>query len=160
MQITMEWLHWTGQWHKYRHFILLNSSVRGPFYPSYMGLSWQWTRAFTDRLVGNVKLVSSSLVCLPEVDAGGLGPKVGSLASQTPCECGVLFPPSQADRTCVYTMCLVSNVKLSAFVTLVCKAELHAGVLSPRIRLCAQQTQASHLPRCMSPLYRSCTIRQ
>ena len=80
MQITMEWLHWTGQWHKYRHFILLNSSVRGPFYPSYMGPSWQWTRAFTDRLVGNVKLVSSSLVCLPEVDAGGLGPKVGSLA--------------------------------------------------------------------------------
>lgn len=76
MQVTIEWLHWTGQWHKYRHFILLNSSVRGPFYPSYMGTSWQWTRAFTDRLVDDVKLVSSSLVCLPEIDAGGLGPKV------------------------------------------------------------------------------------
>lgn len=85
MQVTMEWLHWTGQWHKYKHFILLNSSVRGPFYPSYMGSSWQWTRAFTDRLVGNVKLVSSSLVCLPEVDAGGLGPKVYlSLSSSSP----------------------------------------------------------------------------
>jgi hypothetical protein len=78
MQVTMEWLHWTGQWHRYKHFILLNSSVRGPFYPSYMGTSWQWTRAFTDRLMGNVKLVSSSLVCLPEEDAGGLGPKVQS----------------------------------------------------------------------------------
>lgn len=83
LQITMEWLHWTGAWHKYRYFILLNSSVRGPFYPSYMGPSWQWTRAFTDRLVGDVKLVSSSLVCLPEVDAGGLGPKVSSSAFDT-----------------------------------------------------------------------------
>ncbi|CAL5227685.1 g10693 [Coccomyxa viridis] len=78
--VTIEWLHWTGQWHKYRHFILLNSSVRGPFYPSYMGTSWQWTQAFTDRLVDDVKLVSSSLVCLPEVDAGGLGPKAESWA--------------------------------------------------------------------------------
>ena len=78
LQVTIEWLHWTGQWHKYRHFILLNSSVRGPFYPSYMGTSWQWTRAYTDRLVDDVKLVSSSLVCLPEIDAGGLGPKVRS----------------------------------------------------------------------------------
>ncbi len=80
-QVTIEWLHWTGQWHKYRYFILLNSSVRGPFYPSYMGTSWQWTQAFTDRLVDDVKLVSSSLVCLPEIDAGGLGPKV------LPCNC-------------------------------------------------------------------------
>jgi len=93
MQVTMEWLHWTGQWHKYKHFILLNSSVRGPFYPSYMGSSWQWTRAFTDRLVGNVKLVSSSLVCLPEVDAGGLGPKVYlSLSSSSPtCPTDTIF---------------------------------------------------------------------
>ena len=43
-----------------------------------MGTSWQWTRAFTDRLVDDVKLVSSSLVCLPEIDAGGWGPKVPS----------------------------------------------------------------------------------
>lgn len=55
---------------KYKYFIFLNSSVRGPFVPPYMPEGWQWTRAYTDRLVGDVKAVSSSLVCLPEVDAG------------------------------------------------------------------------------------------
>lgn len=44
--------------------------MRGPFVPPYMPEGWQWTRAYTDRLVGDVKAVSSSLVCLPEVDAG------------------------------------------------------------------------------------------
>ena len=116
----MEWLHWTGQWHKYRHFILLNSSVRGPFYPSYMGPSWQWTRAFTDRLVGNVKLVSSSLVCLPEVDAGGLGPKVGTVASQALCQCSNLLAPPQPDRTSVFLISLLGTVKLSVSITLIC----------------------------------------
>ena len=59
-----------------RYYVFLNSSVRGPFYPSYMPAGWHWPRAFTDRLRGRVKVVASSLVCLPEVDAGGFGPKV------------------------------------------------------------------------------------
>ncbi len=61
---------------RYRYFLFLNSSVRGPFFPSYQPAGWQWPRAFTDRLSGNVKVVASSIVCLPEVDAGGYGPKV------------------------------------------------------------------------------------
>ena len=78
--MTIEWVRANGRYRKYRHFIFLNSSVRGPFYPSYMPSSWQWTRAFTDRLSGDVKGVSSSLVCLASVDAGGYGPKMESWA--------------------------------------------------------------------------------
>ena len=78
--MTIEWVRAKGRYRKYRYFIFLNSSVRGPFYPSYMPSSWQWTRAFTDRLSGDVKGVSSSLVCLPSVDAGGYGPKMESWA--------------------------------------------------------------------------------
>ena len=76
MQVTIEWVRVRREASKYRYFIFLNSSVRGPFYPSYMPPGWQWTQAYTDRLVDNIKVVSSSLVCLPAVDAGGFGPKV------------------------------------------------------------------------------------
>ena len=65
-----------GKASSYKYFIFLNSSVRGPFWPAYMPPDWSWTRAYTDRLRGRVKVVSSSLVCLPEIDAGGPGPKV------------------------------------------------------------------------------------
>ena len=89
--ITLQWLQRTGSYGKYRYFIFLNSSVRGPFYPSYMPQGWQWTRAYTDRIVGNVKLVSSSIVCLPTVDAGGFGPKAESWAFATDPEALELF---------------------------------------------------------------------
>ena len=62
-----------GKASSYKYFIFLNSSVRGPFWPAYMPPDWSWTRAYTDRLRGRVKVVSSSLVCLPEIDAGGPG---------------------------------------------------------------------------------------
>jgi hypothetical protein len=78
--VTIEWLKHSGQYRSYKYFIFLNSSVRGPFYPTYMPPEWQWTRAYTDRLIGDVKVVSSSLVCLPTVDAGGFGPKLESWA--------------------------------------------------------------------------------
>ncbi len=78
LQVTLQWMGANNWYNKYKYFIFLNSSVRGPFYPSYLPPSWQWTQAFTDRLVGDIKLVGSSLVCLPEIDAGGPGPKVKS----------------------------------------------------------------------------------
>ena len=76
MQVTIQYLRNTRRHRAYRYFIFLNSSVRGPFFPSYMPLHWQWTDAFTERLDADTKIVSSSLVCLPSVDAGGHGPKV------------------------------------------------------------------------------------
>ena len=78
--VTIEYLRKKNQYKRYKYFIFLNSSIRGPFYPSYMPEGWQWTMAYTQRFKRDVKLVSSSIVCLPKVDAGGYGPKVESWA--------------------------------------------------------------------------------
>lgn len=80
---TITYLTAVRRLHRYSYFFLLNSSIRGPFVPSYMPAGWQWTQAFIDRLVSNVGVVSSSLVCLPEEDAGGPGPKLESWAAAT-----------------------------------------------------------------------------
>lgn len=77
---TLEWHLRRKALRQYKYFIFLNSSVRGPFYPSYMPEEWSWTRAYTDYLREDVKAVSSSLVCLPAVDAGGYGAKLESWA--------------------------------------------------------------------------------
>jgi hypothetical protein len=84
--ITLDWVADAGARAKYKHFIFLNSSVRGPFVPNYLPRGWQWTQAFTARLSETVKLVASSLVCLPAVDAGGAGPKAESWAFGTDIE--------------------------------------------------------------------------
>lgn len=48
---------------KYTYFIWLNSSVRGPFLPSYVEHKIHWTRPFTERIDDSVKLVGSSISC-------------------------------------------------------------------------------------------------
>ena len=53
--VTLEWAKFTGSHKKYKYFIFLNSSVRGPFYPTYMPRGWQWTLAFTSRLSDTIK---------------------------------------------------------------------------------------------------------
>ncbi len=53
---TLEWLAARGSRRKYGAFIFLNSSARGPFFPSYMPPGWQWTMAFTQRLSASVKV--------------------------------------------------------------------------------------------------------
>jgi hypothetical protein len=49
---------------KYEFFVFINSSVRGPFLPSYS--ESRWVNAFTDRLRGDVHLVGASINILPE----------------------------------------------------------------------------------------------
>ncbi|KAL4854424.1 hypothetical protein ACK3TF_004779 [Chlorella vulgaris] len=78
--ITLTWLAAQGKLGRYKYYLFLNSSIKGPFWPNYMPPGWQWTQAYTDLLRGDVKAVGSSLVCLPEVDAGGYGPKLESWA--------------------------------------------------------------------------------
>ncbi|PRW33169.1 hypothetical protein C2E21_7839 [Chlorella sorokiniana] len=78
--VTLSWMASQGKLGRYKYFIFLNSSIKGPFVPNYMPAGWQWTQAYTDALRGDVKAVGSSLVCLPEVDAGGFGPKLESWA--------------------------------------------------------------------------------
>lgn len=67
---------------KYSYYFFINSSTKGPFYPSYMPPSWHWTHAFLARFASgaDVRAVGSSLVCLPEQDAGGPGPRLESWA--------------------------------------------------------------------------------
>ena len=77
---------------RYRYYIFLNSSVKGPFWPSYLPSSWHWTQAYLQKMQPHTKgrssstssgslpgmglpdrpiaAVGSSLVCLPKVDAG------------------------------------------------------------------------------------------
>ena len=80
-QVTLTHLQSTNKLHAYKYFVFLNSSVRGPFFPTWltpMMPSWRWPDAFVSRLSGEVKLVASSIVCLPAIDPGGYGPKVRS----------------------------------------------------------------------------------
>lgn len=48
----------------YEFFVFINSSVRGPFLPSYFNS--RWVNVFTDRLCGDVHLVGASINILPE----------------------------------------------------------------------------------------------
>lgn len=77
---TLKWHKAKNSLSKYSYFIFLNSSTRGPFVPSYMPFGWQWPMAYIQKLTGDVHAVSSSLVCLPECDSGGPGPKIESWA--------------------------------------------------------------------------------
>lgn len=57
-----------SMWLSYSYYIFLNSSVKGPLLPKYF--LGHWSQPYTNRIVGNVKAVGSSIVCLPDVDAG------------------------------------------------------------------------------------------
>eukprot|EP00892_Ulva_mutabilis_P003939 jgi/Ulvmu1/1917/UM012_0077.1 len=65
-------------WTKYRYFLFLNSSIKGPFTPKYY--PFHWSEPYLSRINANTKAIGSSIVCLPEVDAGGPGPKLESWA--------------------------------------------------------------------------------
>lgn len=48
---------------KYKYIILMNSSVRGPFQPATWPKGRHWSRAFTDRITADVKLVGPTISC-------------------------------------------------------------------------------------------------
>jgi hypothetical protein len=60
---------------EYDYYFFLNSSVIGPIIPHYFK-NQHWTRIFTDKINDTVKLVGTTVVCLPDDDLGGYGPKV------------------------------------------------------------------------------------
>lgn len=50
--------------HQYDYFMIVDSQVRGPFMPSYVGGDMMhWTEAFTRKLVKDVKMVGSVISC-------------------------------------------------------------------------------------------------
>jgi hypothetical protein len=78
--VGLQWLTFQLRLNQFKYFIFLNSSVRGPFYPSYMPAEWQWTDAFVGALQRGNALAACSIVCLPDIDAGGPGPRAESWA--------------------------------------------------------------------------------
>jgi len=53
----------------------MNSGVIGPIIPHYF-TETHWTNIFIKKINERVKLVGTTIVCLPYTDAGGYGPKV------------------------------------------------------------------------------------
>lgn len=62
----------------YDYYIFLNCSVFGPILPSYYlkYCNQHWSKIFTDKINDKVKLVGTTIVCLPTFDLGGSGPKI------------------------------------------------------------------------------------
>lgn len=60
---------------RYDYFVCMNASVIGPLWSS-SDHPADWTTVFTSMLSDDVALVGTSIVCLPESDAGGPGPRV------------------------------------------------------------------------------------
>lgn len=51
----------------YRYFVLVNSSVRGPFLPRYFPSNLPWTAALTNLISDHVKLVGTTISCQGQV---------------------------------------------------------------------------------------------
>lgn len=63
----------------YDYFVFLNSGVFGPVMPHYSNqflLNFHWSSIFINKINHFVKLVGTTIVCLPMKDAGGYGPKI------------------------------------------------------------------------------------
>ena len=58
----------------YDYYFFINSGVIGPILPHYF--KSHWTEIFTNKINDDVKLVGTTIVCLPTYDLGGYGPKV------------------------------------------------------------------------------------
>jgi hypothetical protein len=61
----------------YDYYFFMNSGVIGPILPHYLtSEDPHWTLYFIKKINDPVKLVGTTIVCLPHTDAGGYGPKV------------------------------------------------------------------------------------
>ena len=59
----------------YDYYFFINSGVIGPIIPHYF-TETHWTNIFIKKINERIKLVGTTIVCLPHSDAGGYGPKV------------------------------------------------------------------------------------
>ena len=59
----------------YDYYFFMNSGVIGPIIPEYFTQT-HWTNIFIRKITNRVKLVGTTIVCLPPTDHGGYGPKV------------------------------------------------------------------------------------
>lgn len=62
---------------EYDYYFFMNSGVIGPIIPHFWNTKLpHWSQIFFNKITDKVKLVGTTIACLPESDAGGLGPKV------------------------------------------------------------------------------------
>ena len=67
--------HLDSQNKSYDYYFFMNSGVCGPILrPEFTDN--HWSTCFIRKINDHVKLVGTTIVCLPAIDAGGLGPKV------------------------------------------------------------------------------------
>ena len=59
----------------YDYYFFMNSDVIGPILPNFFN-EYHWTTIFIKKIKDNVKLVGTTIVCLPNTDDDGYGPKV------------------------------------------------------------------------------------
>ena len=59
----------------YDYYFFMNSGVIGPIIPHYF-TQHHWSNVFINKINDKVKLVGTTIVCLPQKDKGGYGPKV------------------------------------------------------------------------------------
>ena len=59
----------------YDYYFFINSGAIGPIIPHYF-TETHWTNIFIKKINDRVKLVGTTIVCLPHHDSGGYGPKV------------------------------------------------------------------------------------
>jgi hypothetical protein len=59
----------------YDYYFFMNSGVIGPIIPHYMNL-YHWSNIFINKINDKVKLIGTTIVCLPNHDAGKYGPKI------------------------------------------------------------------------------------
>jgi hypothetical protein len=60
---------------QYNYYFFMNSGVIGPIIPHYF-TETHWSNVFIKKINEKVKLVGTTIVCLPHTDSGGYGPKV------------------------------------------------------------------------------------
>jgi hypothetical protein len=60
---------------KYDYYFFMNSGVIGPIIPHYF-TETHWSNVFIKKINEKVKLIGTTIVCLPHTDFGGYGPKV------------------------------------------------------------------------------------
>ena len=61
---------------KYDYFFFMNSGACGPIIPNYLKGDSHWSKYFINKINDKVKLVGTTICCLPPKDEGGYGPKV------------------------------------------------------------------------------------
>jgi hypothetical protein len=59
----------------YDYYFFMNSGVIGPILPHYVKTP-HWSQFFIEKINDTVKLVGTTITCLPEGDTGGFGPKI------------------------------------------------------------------------------------